>query len=87
MIKTKLVGLDVIVNDRELKVGDKVLMKTVTGTDGHNKIFEILGVKKGIQGIRNSYYVVKTDNETELRGHSCDDRQCGVAEAHESCAG
>lgn len=66
MIKTKLVGLDVMVNDIELKVGDKVLMKTVTGAGGHNKIFEILDVKKGIQGIRNSYYVVKTDNETEF---------------------
>lgn len=66
MIKTKLVGLDVMVNDTELKVGDKVLMKTVTGAGGHNKIFEILDIKKGIQGIRNSYYVVKTDNETEF---------------------
>ena len=66
MIKTKLVGLDVMVNDTELKIGNKVLMKTVTGAGGHNKIFEILDVKKGIQGIRNSYYVVKTDNETEF---------------------
>ena len=51
MIKTKLIGLDVMVNDTELKVGDKVLMKTVTGAGGHNKIFEILDIKK-----RNTRY-------------------------------
>ena len=38
MLKTKLDGLIVKVGNRELKIGDKILMETTTKNDGHGNI-------------------------------------------------
>ena len=66
MIKTKLVGLDVIVNDGELKVGDKVLMDNKNQTLAHGKIYEVIGIKKGEVDIRSNYYEIKSEDGDTL---------------------
>ena len=64
MLKTKLDGLIVRVGNRELKIGDKILMETTTKNDGHGNIYEIIGVRKGTPNLHNTYYKVKREDES-----------------------
>ena len=43
-IKTKFDGYIVKVGDREIKVGDRVLMDNNKQTLGHGKIYEVVGI-------------------------------------------
>ena len=64
MLKTKLDGLIVKVGNRELKIRDKILMETTTKNDGHNNIYEVVGIRKGTCGLYNTYYEVKREDES-----------------------
>ena len=66
MIKTKLVGLVIMVGNKELKVGDKVLMDNKNQTEAHGKIYEVIGIKKGEVGIRTNYYEIKSEDGNTL---------------------
>lgn len=66
MIKTRLVGITVIVEDRELRIGDKVKMETITKNDGHNNIYEIVGIIKGADRVKKNYYEVKREDGSKL---------------------
>ena len=66
MIKTKLVSITVIVGDRELRIGDKVKMETITKNDGHNNIYEIVGIIKGAEGVKKNYYELRRKDGSKL---------------------
>ena len=67
MLKTKLDGLIVKVGNRELKIGDKILMETTTKNDGHGNIYEIIGVRKGTPNLHNTYYKVKREDGSTVK--------------------
>ena len=66
MLKTKLDGYIVKVGDRELKVGDRVLMDNNEQTLGHGKIYEVVGIKEAIKNECTAYYKLKREDETTL---------------------
>ena len=67
MIKTKLDGLIVKVGDRELKIGDRVLMDNNKQTLGHGKIYEVVGIKEAIKNECATYYKLKREDETTIK--------------------
>ena len=66
MIKAKFDGYIVKVGDRELKVGDRVLMDNNKQTLGHGKIYEVVGIKEAIKNKCTTYYKLKREDETTL---------------------
>ena len=66
MIKTKFDRHIVKVGDRELKVGDRVLMDNNKQTLGHGKIYEVVGIKEAIKNKCTTYYKLKREDETTL---------------------
>ena len=65
-IKTKFDGYIVKVGDREIKVGDRVLMDNNKQTLGHGKIYEVVGIKEAIENEHAAYYKLKREDETTL---------------------
>lgn len=66
MIKTRFDGYIVKVGNRELKVGDRVLMDNNKQTLGHGKIYEVVGIKEAIKNKCATYYKLKREDETTL---------------------
>ena len=62
MIKTKFDGLVVKVNDRELKVGDKVLLENENKTIGHKKTYKVIRIKEAIPNAKSAYYKLKRED-------------------------
>ena len=67
MIKTKFDGYIVKVGDREIKVGDRVLMETTTKNDGHGNIYEINEIRKGTPYLYDTYYKVKREDGSTVK--------------------
>lgn len=65
-IKTKFDGYIVKVGDRDIKVGDRVLMDNNKQTLGHGKIYEVVGIKEAIENEHATYYKLKREDETTL---------------------
>ncbi|MHB9305069.1 hypothetical protein ACW0S0_09355 [Fusobacterium polymorphum] len=70
-IKTKFDGYIVKVGDREIKVGDRVLMDNNKQTLGHGKIYEVVGIKEAIENEHAAYYKLKREDETTLEVEAC----------------
>ena len=66
MLKTRFDGYIVKVGDRELKIGDRVLMDNNKQTLGHGKIYEIVGIKEAIKNECVAYYKLKREDDTTL---------------------
>ena len=66
MLKTKLDGLIVKVGNRELKIGDKILMDNNKQTLGHGKIYEVIEIKEAVKNECAAYYKLKREDETTL---------------------
>ena len=66
MLKTKLDGLIVKVGNRELKIGDKILMDNNKQTLGHGKIYEVIEIKEAVKNECAAYYKLKREDGTTL---------------------
>ena len=71
MIKTKLDGLIVKVGNRELKIGDKILMDNNKQTLGHGKIYEVVEIKEAVTNECAAYYKLKREDETTVEVEAC----------------
>jgi hypothetical protein len=86
MIKTKFDNWTVKVNDRELQIGDKVLLENKKDyeTIGHMKIYEVIGIKEAIPNACSAYYELKREDETsfevEARWFDCDKNKTYLVE-------